>query len=368
MKLTFINPTYSRVIITYTFYYSFTILTYIIFTYLFLPISLKKKVMDTVELFGAKKLFYSFIQTKELKDLITTLKSTNKTMKYKVRKTDLEPDSKPDLETGSKLKEQIFNGNLSGEGEYSINDTKEFYGGSGSGAYYEITKVDSNSKITEFKIVNGGKGYKEGDILEFKINQKIINTLKDEINKILELEIEESKDTFLLKANLDFFKKTIYFYLVCLVLILFVNLVIFNSSKNEYKKEIKKIFSGNTYIVMIASNIFSGLVLFGLTYIVSNSIALPYLLFKAVDFFLIYFKERSETFLYLINMYLSINNEDILFTSSLLDIGSDIGKKKIQRNLNISDDNYQTLNNFSDKLKTFNQKNWNNLKEFLLKN
>jgi len=362
MKLTFINPTYSKIVISYIFYYLFTIITYLVFNYVFLPTTIKNKIIQTVELFGAKKLFYSFIRTNNIKRIIKNINDeTKKTMKYTIQQND--------LDNSGKLKEKKkINNNLSGGGKYEKDDIKEFYTyGSGSGAYYKITNVDSNGKITEFEIVSGGKGYKEGDILEFRINKTVIDTLKKEINKILDEEIEESKDKYLLKANLEFFKKTMYFYLVCLVLVLFLNLIIFNSSKNEYKKELKKIFSGNTYIVMILSNIISGLGLFGLTYIVSNSIALPYILFKAFDFFLIYIKQRSEIFIYIINTYLSIKNEDILLISGILGIGTEITRDEVTGKLNNSE-NYRELIRFKEKLKTFNQENWDSFKEFLNKN
>lgn len=262
MKLTFINFSYPTIIIQYTFYYIFGMLTYLIFNYLFLATSIKNKIFKTLEIFNLKKAFIALIKLQNFKMLIQTFKqNTDKTTK-----------------------------------------------------------------------------------------DKSIEKLKEDLQKIIDKNVEESKDKLGLKENLPFFLKTIYFYIVCLIIILIINLAVFNGMNYEYKKVINKIFGSNEYLISIASNVIIGILLFGIVFFITDILVLPYMLFKYIEYIKKYIEMNYDATL--IDNIIDTEYQNILLALSVAGIGTSIAGKTIKEKIeSIPDTDLQNqLTSFKDKM------------------
>ena len=262
MKLTFINFSYPTIIIQYTIYYIFGMLTYLIFNYLFLAASIKNKIFKTLEIFNLKNPFIALIKLQNFQMLIQTFKNNT-----------------------------------------------------------ELTTTD-----------------------------KSIEKLKEDLQKIIDKNVEKSKDNLGLKENLPFFLKTIYFYITCLIIILIINVVIHNGMNYEYKKVMNKLFSSNGYLISIITNIFIGILLFGIVFFITDILVLPYIIFKYIEYIKIYMKANYDATL--IDKIIDTEYQKILLALSLVGIGTNISDTTIEEKIkSIQEPDLQKqLTSFKDKM------------------
>lgn len=158
-----------------------------------------------------------------------------------------------------------------------------------------------------------------------------IEKLKKDLQKIIDQNVEKSKDYLGLKENLPFFLKTIYFYIVCLIIILIINLAVFNGMNYEYKKVVNKLFSTNEYLILIATNITIGILLFGIVFFITDILVLPYMLFKYIEYIKKYMQMNYDATL--IDNIIDTEYENILLALSVAGIGTSIAGKTIEEKI-----------------------------------